>query len=114
MRWIDRIEKSLIHYEEIQEIYNDSLERLYREEHGSKRAKQPKKYRTVRDFVLAYQDCIFCKRQLVDFLSRFYEVDDPEATATYLKNKYHIEYVPMNDLRFAVAEIKRAIKNFFR
>lgn len=112
-RWPTKLAKCIQHYEEMQEIYNDNLEELYRLEHGSKRTKQIRKYRTVIDFVLAYQDCIFSKRQLVDFLARFDEIDDPEATATYIKKKYHIEYISISDMRYVINEIKRATKEFF-
>lgn len=66
------------------------------------------------DFLLQYQDCIFCKKQLIEFLERFPDkIKNPVSYAENFKKRYRIEYFSPKDVRFAVSEIMRAAGAFF-
>lgn len=66
------------------------------------------------DFLLQYQDCIFCKKQLIEFLQRFPDrIKNPVSYAENFKKRYKIEYFSPKDVRYAVEEILRAAGTFF-
>lgn len=66
------------------------------------------------DFLLQYQDCIFCKKQLIEFLQRFPDrIKNPVSYAENFKKRYRIEYFSEKDVRYAVNEILRAAGTFF-
>ena len=50
---------------------------------------------------------------MIDLLSRFDEVKNPETRAKNHKKRYGIEYFSKMDVEYAVAEIKRAAEKFF-
>ena len=79
-----------------------------------KRIKIHIRFRSLTDFIIQYQDCIFCKKQMIDLLSRFEEVKDPKIRAENHKKRYGIEYFSKKDVERAVAEVKRATEEFFR
>lgn len=110
-RWFRRWDKALNNTNAVHTVYNDELERIYNE---GKQA-YPVRFRSLTDFLLQYQDCIFCKAQMIDLLSRFDEVG-PEKARTRAENhkkRYGIEYFSKRDLQRAVDEIKRATLEFF-
>ena len=108
--WFARWDKAIKNIDLVQQRYNDSLEKIYREG----RSAYPVKFRGLTDFLLAYQGCIFCKAQLVDLLSRFPdEVKNPKARAENHKKRYGIEYFSERDVQQAIAEVKRATLEFF-
>lgn len=66
------------------------------------------------DFLLQYQDCIFCKKQLIEFLERFPDrIKNPVSYAENFKKRYKIEYFSPKDVRYAIKEILRAARTFF-
>ena len=109
-RWPKRLEKAMKHLEEVQGAYNDSLEDLYREGLGADEVR----FRSMTDFLIQYQDCIFCKKQLVEFLGRFPDrIKNPVTYAENFKKRYKIEYFSESDIQYAVNEITRAAGEFF-
>lgn len=108
-RWFARWDKAVQNLEQVQLRYNDELVRIWNE---NERADQ-KRFITISEFLLRYQDCIFTKWQMVELLSRFSKIKNPENTADYIKKKYKIEYFSQADVRHAVNEIKRATLAFF-
>lgn len=109
-RWPKRLDKAIKHLEEVQGAYNDALEDLYREGLGADEVR----FRSMTDFLLQYQDCIFCKRQLVEFLGRFPDrIKNPVTYAENFKKRYKIEYFSESDVQYAVNEITRAAGEFF-
>lgn len=108
--WFTRWDKALKNLDEVHKRYNDELEQIYNE--GKKAF--PVRFRSLTDFLIQYQDCIFCKKQMIDLLSRFPEVKDPVNRAENHKKRYGIEYFSQTDIRRAVKEIKRATKAFFK
>ena len=110
--WFLRLDKALTNLDRVQARYNDELIRLY---HEGKDA-DPCQFRSVTDFIIMYQDCIFTKAQLIDLLSRIPEVgpDKAKVKAENHKKRYGIEFFSLNDMRAAVGEIKRATIAFFR
>lgn len=107
--WFTRWDKALKNVELVWQRYNMELERIYNED----KTAYPKRFRSLTDFLIQYQDCIFCKAQMVDLLSRFQEVKDPDIRAKNHKKKYGIEYFSQQDLQQAVAEVKRATLAYF-
>lgn len=107
-RWRKSISKDNIN--SVMERYNYELERIYRHEKNV----HPVRFRSLTDFLIAYQDSIFSKAQLINLLSRFPdEVKNPKTRAEHHKKKYGIEYFSQADIKKAVAEIKRATLEFF-
>ena len=108
--WKKRFDKALKHLNEVHGTYNDALEDLYRDGLASRSVR----FRSMTDFLLQYQDCIFCKRQLIEFLQRFPDkVKNPVSYAENFKKRYKIEYFSPKDVRYAVEEILRAAGTFF-
>lgn len=108
--WFRKWDKAIKNLDKVHKIYNDNLERLYREDKNA----YPVRFRSLTDFLIQYQDCVFCRAQMVDLLSRFpEEVRDPRKKADNHKRKYGIEYFSKSDVQKAVAEIKRATLEYF-
>lgn len=108
--WFARWDKAIKNIDEVHKRYNDELEKIYKEDKNS----YPTRFRSLTDFIIQYQDCIFCKKQMIDLLSRFEEVKDPKIRAENHKKRYGIEYFSKKDVEKAVAEVKRATEEFFR
>ena len=109
-RWPKRLEKAMKNLEEVQGAYNDALEDLYREGLGADEVR----FRSMTDFLIQYQDCIFCKKQLIEFLGRFPDrIKNPVTYAENFKKRYKIEYFSESDIQYAVNEITRAAGEFF-
>ena len=108
--WKKRFDKALKHLDAVHGTYNDALEDLYRDGLTSRSVR----FRSMTDFLLQYQDCIFCKKQLIEFLQRFPDrIKNPVSYAENFKKRYKIEYFSPKDVRFAVNEILRAAGTFF-
>lgn len=108
--WFARWDKAIQNIDKVHQRYNDELEKIYKEDKNS----YPTRFRSLTDFIIQYQDCIFCKKQMIDLLSRFEEVKDPKIRAENHKKRYGIEYFSKKDVEKAVAEVKRATEEFFR
>ena len=108
--WSDRWQKSIAtaNIEAVWSKYNGELAKIYQED----KAAYPVKFRSLTDFLIQYQDCIFCHRQLVELLELI-GVDNAESRARNHKKRYGIEYFSKSDLKKAVEEIKRATEKFF-
>lgn len=107
--WFDRWDKAIQNTDKVHKRYNDELEKLYKED----RKAYPTRFRSLTDFLIQYQDCIFCKAQMIDLLSRFEEVKDPKIRAENHKKRYGIEYFSKKDVQAAINEVKRATREFF-
>jgi len=108
--WGIRWNKAIDNFKTVQSTYNDALEKLYLDN----RNVYPRKFRSLTDFIIQYSDCIFCKAQMINLLSRFKdEVKDPICRAENHKKRYGIEYFSRKDIEFATNEIKRATTVFF-
>ena len=94
VNWFKRWDKALTNIDKVHKAYNDALEKLYKEGKNA----YPKKFRGLTDFLIQYQDCIFCKEQMIDLLSRFEEVgvDKAKTRAENHKKRYGIEYFSKN------------------
>ena len=109
--WFRRWDKALENIDKVHKAYNDALERLYKEDKNA----YPTRFRSLTDFLIQYQDCIFCKAQMIDLLSRFDEVgaDKAKTRAENHKKRYGIEYFSKKDIQKAIKEVKRATNEFF-
>lgn len=109
--WSKRWNKALGKMELVHKRYNDELERIYKDGINS----YPVKFRGLTNFLIQYQNCIFCKEQMVDLLSRFEEVgpEKAEIRAKNHKTRYGVEYYSEKDVKQAVAEIQRSALAFF-
>lgn len=113
--WSDRWEKALKCRQQAHDRYNEELVKIYVEGKDT----FPVQFRSLTDFLIQYQNCIFCRAQLIDLLTRLKEADpsleykDPEKKADNFKRRYGIEYFSLSDVRTAVLEIARATNFFF-
>lgn len=107
--WDKRWKEAKKNLKRVQDTYNDALIEAYKSGLDSK----PVQFRSLTDFLIQKQDCIFTSRQMVDLLHRL-GVDNPENRAKYHKKKYGIEYFSQEDVNFAIREIRRAALEFFR
>lgn len=108
-RWFSRWDKAIQNLPLVWQRYNDELEKIY----NADKEAYPKKFRSLTDFLIRYQGCIFCKAQLVDLLKRFPEVKNPEWRAINHKRRYGCEFFSEADVKAAVNEVKRATLEFF-
>ena len=109
--WCEKLEKSLDHFEDVQQRYNMNLERLYKED--LEKPKKQRKYYNLTSFLLQYQECIFTSAQMVDLLTRFDEVENPRSKAKNFKKYHHIEYFSKSDLKYIVAVLKKKMEEYF-
>ena len=108
--WFRRWDKAIENLDLVQKTYNDALEQVYRADKNA----YPTRFRSMTDFLIQYQDCIFCKAQMIDLLSRFpEEVKNPVTRAENHKKRYGIEYFSKKDVQRAIKEVKRATSEFF-
>lgn len=107
--WFRRWDKALENMDKVHKAYNDELEKIYKEDKNA----YPTRFRSLTDFLIQYQDCIFCKAQMIDLLSRFEEVKNPKNRAENHKKRYGIEYFSKKDIQKAIQEVKRATNEFF-
>ena len=107
--WDKRWKEAKKNLKRVQDTYNDALVQAYKEGLDSK----PVQFRSLTDFLIQKQDCIFTSRQMIDLLRRL-GVDNPENRAKYHKKKYGIEYFSQADVDYAIREIRRAALEFFR
>ena len=111
-KWCHRLDTAITRYEDVQQKYNMELERTYKED----LAKDPKDrdYANLTGFLLAHKECIFCRKQMIDLLSRFDEVQNPENRADLFKRCHRIEYFSKKDLQVVVDTIKDKMKVYFQ
>jgi len=109
--WWMRWQRAILNLNEVWQRYNYELEKIYNT--GIK--SDPCKFRSLSEFLMQYQDCIFCKTQMIDLLSRFDEIgpDRAKTRAENHKKRYGIEYFSDRDVSYAINEIQRATKAFF-
>lgn len=108
--WDRRLDKSINNLLAVQQRYNDELIRIYKEDKEA----FPRKFTSVKEFLMQYQDCIFSKEQLINLLSELEGVcKNPKTYAENYKKRYGIEYISQRDVLIAVKEIKRAMNQFF-
>lgn len=108
--WYKRWQKAVAtdNLKKVWSKYNCELAKIYQED----KTAYPVRFRSLTDFLIQYQDCIFCHKQLVNLLELI-GVDNPESRARNHKSKYGIEYFSKSDLKKAVGEIRRATEKFF-
>lgn len=108
--WFSRWNKVVDNLDLVHERYNNALEEIYK----NGKSAYPVKFRSLTDFLIQYQNCIFCKAQLIDLLSRFPdEVKDPKVRAQNFRKKYGVEFFSKQDVRRAIDEVQRAALEFF-
>ena len=106
--WFERWDNAIKNLDLVQQTYNDELEKLYNADKNS----YPCRFRSMTDFILQYQDCIFTRKQLIDLFTRL-GVENPIRRAKNHKQRYGIEFFSKADVQRAIDEVKRATKDFF-
>ena len=109
--WFRRWDEALKMFYQTYQKYNIELERIYIQGKNA----YPVQFRSLTDFLIQYQGCIFSNAQMINLLSRFEEVGPDKAVkrADNHKTRYGIEYYDYKTLISAVNEIKRATTEFF-
>lgn len=106
--WFVRLDKSIRNLDKVEERYNSELKKMYDEGKNS----YPKKFRSVTDFIMQYQDCIFTRQQLINLIDSL-GIENAEQKAKDYRKRYGIQLFNSADVERAVAEIKRAIIQYF-
>lgn len=113
--WSARWNKAIKCRQQVHDRYNEELVKLYTEGKNA----FPVQFRSLTDFLIQYQNCIFCRSQMIDLLTRLKKVDpsleykDPVKKADNFKRRYGIEYFSLHDVQHAITEIKNATDLFF-
>lgn len=111
LKWFERLDKAKGMYKEVQQESNRQLEKLYKED--LKKKKRDRDYLSLNAFLMQYRECIYCRRQMIDLLSRFEEVEAPEKKADKFKEKHKIEYFSQRDIDFLVDVLKKKLIEYF-
>lgn len=109
--WFEKLDAASKNFDYVQRFYNDNLEQIYREITDASNLSM--RVRSATDFIMWYQDCIFTRKQLIDLYRRLDSSTDPVLRADNHKRRYGMEFFSKSDMRIAVAEIKRAVTEFF-
>lgn len=109
--WFEKLDAASKNFDYVQRFYNDNLEQIYREITDASNLSM--RVRSATDFIMWYQDCIFTRKQLIDLYRRLDSSADPVLRADNHKRRYGMEFFSKSDMRIAVAEIKRAVTEFF-
>lgn len=110
-KWFERLDKAREMFKDVQEESNKNLEKLYKEDLMKK--KRDRDYLSLNAFLMQYRECIYCRRQMIDLLSRFEEVEAPEKKADKFKEKHKIEYFSQRDIDFLVDVLKKKLIEYF-
>ena len=111
VKWFDRLDKAIEHFEDVQQKANMHLERLYKED--LQRDRKDKKYVSLTAFLVQYKESIYTSKQMIDLLSRFDEVANPQNRAKKFKEKHNIEYFSKRDLEHIVRVLKQKTLQYF-
>lgn len=110
-KWFERLDKAREMFKEVQEESNRQLEKLYKED--LKKKKRDRDYLSLNAFLMQYRECIYCRKQMIDLLSRFDEIGDPEKKADKFKEKHKIEYFSQRDIDFLIEVLKKKLIEYF-
>ena len=110
-KWFERLDKAKGMFKAVQEESNKQLEKLYKEDLMKK--KRDRDYLSLNAFLMQYRECIYSRRQMIDLLSRFDEIGDPEKKADKFKEKHKIEYFSQRDIDFLVDVLKKKLIEYF-
>ena len=109
--WKKRWEKALEKFPEVCDRYNTELVKIWYDEQSKT---NETRFRTVNEFVRFYQNNIFCRKQLVDLLTRLgYTEAQAKELAGKWKTRYKFEWFSKKDVNYAAKEIHRATEEFF-
>lgn len=111
VKWFERLDKAIEHFEDVQQKANMHLERLYQED--LLRDKKDRKYVSLTAFLIQYKESIYTSKQMIDLLSRFEEVANPQNRAKKFKEKHNIEYFSKRDLDHIVRILKQKTLQYF-
>lgn len=111
VKWFDRLDKAIEHFEDVQQKANMHLERLYKED--LQRDRKDRKYVSLTAFLVQYKESIYTSKQMIDLLSRFDEVANPQNRAKKFKEKHNIEYFSKRDLDHIVRVLKQKTLQYF-
>ena len=111
VKWFDRLDKAIEHFEDVQQKANMHLERLYKED--LQRDRKDRKYVSLTAFLVQYKESIYTSKQMIDLLSRFDEVANPQNRAKKFKEKHNIEYFSKRDLEHIVRVLKQKTLQYF-
>lgn len=107
--WGKRWDKAIKHIPEVHQRYNTALIQQYNLDRNT----FPVEFRSLTDFLIHYQNCIFSKSQFVQLLSNFPEITNPTTRANNYKKKYGTDFYTTEEILLAISEIKRAIAFYF-
>ena len=110
-KWFERLDKARGMFKEVQEESNRQLEKLYKDD--LKKKKRDRDYLSLNAFLMQHRECIYCRKQMIDLLSRFDEIGDPEKKADKFKEKHKIEYFSQRDIDFLVDVLKKKLIEYF-
>ena len=105
--WFLRWDKAFECYEQTYRKYNQELICIYRDGKDV----FPKEFLSLTDFLIKYQNCIFCKEQMIELIEMTGEVKNPDVRVKNHKTRYG--FFGEKDIQAAISEIKRATTQYF-
>lgn len=108
--WFNRWDKSLSCIEEMSAKYNAELKKIYKE--GKEKSQAG--FRSLTDFLIQYESCIFSREQMVNLISLADDtVKNPPKRVSNFKQKYGADFYTEKDIKYVINEIKRATDQYF-
>lgn len=108
--WFNRWDKSLSCIEEMSAKYNTELKKIYKKG----KEKSLTGFRSLTDFLIQYESCIFSREQMVNLISLVdTSVRNPSKRVSNFKQKYGTDFYTEKDIKYVVNEIKRATAQYF-
>lgn len=99
---LQRMRKALKNYDELQNLCNIELVKIYQSEMKSK------KVRTLSEFIRMYQQTIFTNSQLVNFMKQIGK-ENPKSSAHNCKMKNKIEFISSKDLETYINKMSTVV-----
>lgn len=110
--WFDRLDKAVMHFEDVQHRFNRNMAQLYLEDLAKK--KRDREFLSVNSFLMTRKDYIFTSSQMKELLMMIGFSENKAKNKAYNFKKLHtIEYYKKEDLDFVIADIKAKITNYF-
>lgn len=110
-KWFERLDKAAQCFETVQITSNRHLSKLYLDDLA--KPQKERDYLSLTAFLLQFREAIYTRRQMIELLSRFPEVENPTKRADRFKQAHKIEYFSQTDLDYIIRILKKKTIEYF-